>query len=206
MRSGRVFEESAEDPSLCRARRGTAGMLLDDAQNCANKLANLSASLAPPCNRPPRTCAATNQPSATAVMESSLPAGWPGVPVAVLSAHQPDIAELVAAVEPRTTKLVEEGNCRWTYAGTSGPANWGEMCEKKFATCGTGKMQSPIDVSSYDVIAYTERFLNVARFVLCIVSSLSVCGTVRTVPVFSEDARAHTHTRTHMVPFLHTGA
>lgn len=100
-----------------------------------------------------------DRPSATAMMESSLPAGWPGVPVA-----QPDIAELVAAVEPRTTKLVEEGNCRWTYAGTSGPANWGEMCEKKFATCGTGKMQSPIDVSSYDVIAYTERFLNVARW------------------------------------------
>jgi hypothetical protein len=33
---------------------------------------------------------------------------------------------------------VEEAACQWTYAGASGPANWGVMCENKYPTCGTG--------------------------------------------------------------------
>ena len=33
----------------------------------------------------------------------------------------------------------------WTYEGKSGPENWGELSDE-FATCKTGKFQSPIDI------------------------------------------------------------
>lgn len=33
----------------------------------------------------------------------------------------------------------------WTYEGKSGPENWGELSDE-FATCKTGKLQSPIDI------------------------------------------------------------
>jgi carbonic anhydrase len=35
----------------------------------------------------------------------------------------------------------------WTYEGEEGPANWGKL-DTAYATCGTGKSQSPIDVST----------------------------------------------------------
>ena len=56
----------------------------------------------------------------------------------------------------------------------------------------TGKQQSPIDVSKFDVIAYTQRFLNVARFVdLCFVSLFDVVAyTQRFLNIY-----IHTHTQ-----------
>ena len=56
----------------------------------------------------------------------------------------------------------------------------------------TGKQQSPIDVSKFDVIAYTQRFLNVARFVdLCFVSLFDVVAyTQRFLNIYV----THTHT------------
>jgi carbonic anhydrase len=35
----------------------------------------------------------------------------------------------------------------WTYEGEEGPAHWGEL-DPSYAACGTGKKQSPIDVTS----------------------------------------------------------
>ncbi len=35
----------------------------------------------------------------------------------------------------------------WTYAGDTGPAHWAEL-KDDYATCGTGKSQSPIDIST----------------------------------------------------------
>jgi carbonic anhydrase len=34
----------------------------------------------------------------------------------------------------------------WSYSGEGAPKNWGKL-DPEFATCGTGKMQSPIDLS-----------------------------------------------------------
>ncbi|HYQ99152.1 MAG TPA: carbonic anhydrase family protein, partial [Casimicrobiaceae bacterium] len=33
----------------------------------------------------------------------------------------------------------------WSYAGANGPAKWGKL-GKDNATCGTGQLQSPIDI------------------------------------------------------------
>jgi len=33
----------------------------------------------------------------------------------------------------------------WSYTGNTGPAKWGKMA-KEFAVCGTGELQSPIDI------------------------------------------------------------
>jgi len=33
----------------------------------------------------------------------------------------------------------------WSYTGNTGPAKWGKMA-KEFAACGTGELQSPIDI------------------------------------------------------------
>ena len=40
----------------------------------------------------------------------------------------------------------EEG-AHWRYSGTAGPARWGDM-KPEFATCKTGKRQSPIDIKN----------------------------------------------------------
>jgi len=37
----------------------------------------------------------------------------------------------------------------WTYEGEEGPKHWGEL-DESFAVCGTGKSQSPIDVTTSD--------------------------------------------------------
>lgn len=37
------------------------------------------------------------------------------------------------------------GDAHWGYSGHGGPEHWGEM-KSEFATCRTGKMQSPIDL------------------------------------------------------------
>jgi len=38
----------------------------------------------------------------------------------------------------------------WSYTGANGPAKWGKL-SKEFAVCGTGTMQSPIDIVDKDV-------------------------------------------------------
>ena len=38
----------------------------------------------------------------------------------------------------------------WSYTGASGPTKWGKL-SKEFAVCGTGTMQSPIDIADKDV-------------------------------------------------------
>jgi len=38
----------------------------------------------------------------------------------------------------------------WSYAGNTGPAKWGKL-NKEFALCGTGTLQSPIDIADKDV-------------------------------------------------------
>lgn len=49
-------------------------------------------------------------------------------------------AKSVAAAPP-----VEQKHIHWSYEGEGGPANWGKL-EGKYATCATGKRQSPIDI------------------------------------------------------------
>ena len=39
------------------------------------------------------------------------------------------------------------GSPAWSYAGPNGPAHWGEL-DPAFATCATGRMQSPIDLAA----------------------------------------------------------
>ena len=38
-----------------------------------------------------------------------------------------------------------EKDKNWSYTGANNPAKWGKL-EKSFATCGTGQLQSPIDI------------------------------------------------------------
>lgn len=42
--------------------------------------------------------------------------------------------------------IAGEGNSHWGYKGHQGPEHWGEL-SAKFATCKTGKIQSPIDIN-----------------------------------------------------------
>ena len=46
-----------------------------------------------------------------------------------------------------TPQQVESTPPHWTYEGEEGPARWGEL-DKTYASCGTGKSQSPIDVAN----------------------------------------------------------
>ena len=47
----------------------------------------------------------------------------------------------------------------WSYKGHGGPGEWGEL-DKEFATCGSGKLQSPIDIRG----AKTSAELPAIRF------------------------------------------
>ena len=42
--------------------------------------------------------------------------------------------------------LASEAKSHWTYAGEEGPQHWGDL-SAEYATCGTGHMQSPIDLA-----------------------------------------------------------
>lgn len=59
-------------------------------------------------------------------------------------------ALLVGACAPAkaTEQASHEGTPpHWTYEGEEGPAHWGDL-DASYAVCGTGKSQSPIDVSN----------------------------------------------------------
>lgn len=45
-----------------------------------------------------------------------------------------------------TTPAFASGDVHWTYSGHGGPEHWGDL-KPEFATCRTGKMQSPIDLA-----------------------------------------------------------
>ena len=53
---------------------------------------------------------------------------------------------LVAAVSMATAGLLHaDEEHHWSYQGATGPSQWAAM-EHEYATCGTGKAQSPIDI------------------------------------------------------------
>ena len=43
-----------------------------------------------------------------------------------------------------------EGEHEWSYSGATGPQKWGKLA-KDYALCGTGQLQSPIDIPDADV-------------------------------------------------------
>jgi carbonic anhydrase len=55
---------------------------------------------------------------------------------------------VLAAVSIVTASaLLAEEEHHWTYQGSTGPTNWATL-EHEYATCGTGKTQSPIDIEN----------------------------------------------------------
>lgn len=42
-----------------------------------------------------------------------------------------------------------ENKAHWAYSGETGPEHWGDLSEE-YATCATGRMQSPIDLAAAD--------------------------------------------------------
>lgn len=59
----------------------------------------------------------------------------------------------------KTTKEVHKTHTKhWSYSGEDGPAHWSKVS----ATCGEGKMQSPINIISKDVIGL--QALNILEF------------------------------------------
>lgn len=54
------------------------------------------------------------------------------------------VAACARAGEQTTHK---DGAPHWTYTGEAGPEHWGEL-DESYSACGTGKSQSPIDVSN----------------------------------------------------------
>lgn len=59
--------------------------------------------------------------------------------------------------EPTTAEASHSAQVHWTYEGAEGPDHWGEI-DPAYATCGTGKSQSPIDIHS----ANTQDLANIA--------------------------------------------
>jgi len=58
------------------------------------------------------------------------------------------ILSITACAAKTTEQVSQEGAPpHWTYEGEEGPENWGQLGDT-YATCGTGKSQSPIDVSA----------------------------------------------------------
>ena len=48
------------------------------------------------------------------------------------------------------------GSCPWGYVGKTGPAHWGQICERAYPTCKEGARQSPIDVPSVAMASLPE--------------------------------------------------
>jgi carbonic anhydrase len=54
-------------------------------------------------------------------------------------------AVIAALFVPGHPSLADEHAVHWSYAGNTGPAQWGKL-EKDYGTCTLGKFQSPIDI------------------------------------------------------------
>ncbi len=48
----------------------------------------------------------------------------------------------------------EAGPPHWTYEGAEGPDHWGDLGDGAYPLCGTGKWQSPLDISTQDISAH----------------------------------------------------
>lgn len=59
--------------------------------------------------------------------------------------HATILALLIAGFGSGTS-LASEAKSHWTYTGEEGPQHWGDL-SAEYATCGTGHMQSPIDLA-----------------------------------------------------------
>ena len=57
-----------------------------------------------------------------------------------------NLSKLAAVVLFSATPAFASGDVHWTYSGHTGPEHWGEL-KPEFATCKTGKVQSPIDLA-----------------------------------------------------------
>lgn len=57
---------------------------------------------------------------------------------------------LAAGLAGVTGPCIAADAASWSYAGNTGPAKWGKL-NKEFALCGTGTLQSPIDIVDKDV-------------------------------------------------------
>ncbi|RMG32797.1 MAG: hypothetical protein D6732_12955, partial [Methanobacteriota archaeon] len=53
------------------------------------------------------------------------------------------------APETRETEHKTNAHPQWTYEGETGPEHWGEL-DPSYETCGSGKSQSPIDLTNAD--------------------------------------------------------
>lgn len=72
----------------------------------------------------------------------------PAEPTAAPEAVQPQATVVTEATSmPEATMATTTHAVHWTYEGDEGPAHWGEL-SADYATCGSGKSQSPIDVTN----------------------------------------------------------
>jgi len=53
---------------------------------------------------------------------------------------------VIALIGALPEMVFAEGAAHWSYEGHGGPAQWAEL-EKDYATCGLGKIQSPINIT-----------------------------------------------------------
>jgi carbonic anhydrase len=58
-----------------------------------------------------------------------------------------------------SAKASHSGGAHWGYAGAGGPSQWGDV-KSEYATCKTGRMQSPIDVRSSLVVGVSKISFN----------------------------------------------
>src|SRR5215204_4540794 len=85
-------------------------------------------------------------------MESPRRRQLSGVVAAVAAAA---MLEGCAALFPEPAGAAEGGAAAWHYEGAEGPANWGRL-SPAFAACGTGRRQSPIDITNVSRGTSTE--------------------------------------------------
>lgn len=59
------------------------------------------------------------------------------------------MAAAILGIALSAPAFAESGAPAWSYEGGTGPANWGTL-GSEFATCGSGRAQSPIDLAAAD--------------------------------------------------------
>jgi len=71
-------------------------------------------------------------------------------PVELASAEETEAKHVSSKEQHMAESSGHEHAPHWSYSGEGAPYLWGSL-KKEFATCGTGKSQSPIDISSVTV-------------------------------------------------------